>query len=157
MAKKGMICVFSRAVWGEPPKATSQQKGFHVTNGRVRVYTTAHVNNAKQSIAAQFAPFRPAKPYIGPVLVDVTFMFSHPKGHKKADKLLSMPKPTRPDLDNLVKLFLDAVSPMFFVDDGQVYHCCAEKLWSPKPGIVFHIYQDMSDLRGKDNEREKNL
>jgi Holliday junction resolvase RusA-like endonuclease len=57
----------------------------------------------------------------------MVFWFERPKGHSKARRSKSEPKISRPDIDNLVKLGLDALNSVAYNDDGQVYLLHAEK------------------------------
>jgi Holliday junction resolvase RusA-like endonuclease len=126
---------------GEPPTATSQQKQVSTRGGKVRMFNKPHVEAAKQELALRFASRRPRTPIEGAIYVKLTFTFSHPKAHRKAIKKRVMLKHTRPDIDNLAKLFLDAISPMYFVDDNQVAMLTATKQWGPAPGIGLEIFK----------------
>jgi Holliday junction resolvase RusA-like endonuclease len=63
----------------------------------------------------------------GPVSVRMVFWFDRPKNHSKARRSKGEPKISRPDIDNLVKLGLDALNGVAYNDDGQVYLLLAEK------------------------------
>ena len=63
----------------------------------------------------------------GPVSVRMVFWFERPKGHSKVRRARAEPKMSRPDIDNLVKLGLDALNGVAYNDDGQVYWLNAEK------------------------------
>lgn len=140
-------------VHGNPPTATSQQKNVRVLHREKIVkgqktmqhvpifFDPAHVEKAKQMLAAQFAKYRPGMKYQGPVYLRLLFLFQHPGSHKKALRETTIAKHTRPDLDNLQKLFIDAISPLFFEDDNQVAEITAGKYWSPTPGISLEIWQ----------------
>jgi Holliday junction resolvase RusA-like endonuclease len=57
----------------------------------------------------------------------MVFWFDRPKGHSKARRSKSEPKISRPDIDNLCKLVLDALNGVAYNDDGQVCVLLAEK------------------------------
>ena len=127
--------------WGDPPTATSQAKGICLIKGKPRMFNKKNVTAAKNTLAARFAQWRPAMQYDFPVHVKVFFVFGHPTSHRKAVRETTIPKPKRPDLDNLVKLFLDAISPMYFKDDNIVVELTVGKYWGPRPGIMLEIWR----------------
>lgn len=58
----------------------------------------------------------------------------------------------RPDLDNLFKSVLDALSGMAYRDDSQVCSIAGAKLYGPDPGAIIHVgfnESDPVDLSGK--------
>jgi Holliday junction resolvase RusA-like endonuclease len=57
----------------------------------------------------------------------MVFWFERPKSHSKIRRARAEPKTSRPDIDNLVKLGLDALNGVAYIDDGQVYWLNAEK------------------------------
>jgi Holliday junction resolvase RusA-like endonuclease len=52
-----------------------------------------------------------------------------PKSHSKARMSRSEPKLSRPDIDNLAKLGLDALNGIAYIDDGQVYWLNVHKFY----------------------------
>jgi len=46
---------------------------------------------------------------------------------------------TRPDLDNYVKLVLDACNKYLWADDSQICHLVARKVYDVKPGILITV------------------
>ncbi|MFM2013110.1 MAG: hypothetical protein RLZZ396_1894 [Planctomycetota bacterium] len=74
----------------------------------------------------------------GPVSVRMVFWFGRPKSHSKVRRSKGEPKISRPDIDNLVKLGLDALNGVAYIDDGQVYLLLAEKRYvgpNDQPGM----------------------
>ncbi len=67
-----------------------------------------------------------ARGWIPGVVLDVTFYLPMPKSwsNKKKSKFAGKPHQNKPDIDNLVKGFLDA-----FGEDKQVWSICAKKTW----------------------------
>jgi len=49
---------------------------------------------------------------------------------------------SKPDLDNYVKIVLDALNGVVFADDSCVVKICASKRWSDKPGMSIRIMED---------------
>lgn len=92
--------------------------GDPVPKGRPRVYN-GHAITPKRTVRAEerlFAEFRlkypQAKPFQCPVRLEAEFWMSH-RG--------------RPDLDNLLKLVLDSLNGVAYVDDAQVVESHASK------------------------------
>ena len=101
----------------QPSEFTLCLPGDPVPKGRPRVYN-GHAMTPKRTVRAEerlFAEFRlkypQAKPFQCPVRLEAEFWMSH-RG--------------RPDLDNLLKLVLDSLNGVAYVDDAQVVesHAC---------------------------------
>ena len=103
--------------------STAQQKG--VDFYRRRVYTKAPVRKSHQLLLSAMlleARLHFIKPYCGPITawrVCVEYIY-RPRTLRRKD--FGAPKVTRPDLDNLTKSVLDALteSGLAFSDDSQV-------------------------------------
>ena len=103
--------------------STAQQKG--VDFYRRRVYTKAPVRKSHQLLLAEMlqeARLLGITPYCGPATawrVCVEYIY-RPRTLRRKD--FGAPKTTRPDLDNLTKSVLDALteSGLYFSDDSQV-------------------------------------
>lgn len=79
----------------------------------------------------------------GPIQADVLFVISKPK--KPKDKNYHV---VRPDLDNLLKLVLDALNGILWNDDSQIVQICASKRYvndNEKPYIEL-ILKDLTDV-----------
>lgn len=73
-----------------------------------------------------------------PVKLSVKFYFSRPKKHYSYDGSdLKLSKnapfyvPKKPDLDNLLKLVMDAIQGVCYANDCNVVHIDSAKLWNP--------------------------
>ena len=102
----------------QPSEFTLCLPGDPVPKGRPRVYN-GHAMTPKRTVRAEerlFAEFRlkypQAKPYQCPVRLEAEFWMSH-RG--------------RPDLDNLLKLVLDSLNGVAYVDEAQVVESHATK------------------------------
>jgi crossover junction endodeoxyribonuclease RusA len=120
-----------------PPKATSQQKGVMVIAGKPRYFKRKHVQQAEQDLTALLMPHRPAKPLCGPVRLMVVWAYPWRKSESKRNRARGwLPCDTRPDCDNLSKLFCDAMTRLgFWGDDSQVADLRFRKQWSDHAGI----------------------
>jgi crossover junction endodeoxyribonuclease RusA len=136
------------------PVAKGSAKAF-VVKGRAIVTQS---NGAKQkpwasaiSYTAQQAGVRP---YVGPVLVSMTFVMPRPKNHYRANGKLKDTAPlfhvSKPDVDKLVRLVFDALTGIAWKDDSQAQIKVAEKLYADdtytatsygQPGVKIGIYQ----------------
>lgn len=80
-----------------------------------------------------------------PVIVKILFNYAHPKILSKNDKLLAdldmLYKVSRPDVDNLAKLVLDAMNGLVYFDDGQVARLVCEKKYSGREGIELKVIE----------------
>jgi Holliday junction resolvase RusA-like endonuclease len=94
---------------------------------RSRSYDTAQ--NRRNKYAVQQAALQvlgAAKPLSGPLAIEATFAFVRPKS---APKRRTMPE-VKPDVDNLVKLLLDALNGVVWRDDAQVVEMRARKIYA---------------------------
>jgi len=67
----------------------------------------------------------------------VTFYMAMPKSWSKKKKAANVGKPcqSKPDLDNVLKGFMDALR----TNDASVYAVSASKFWSEQPGVVLAV------------------
>lgn len=49
---------------------------------------------------------------------------------------------SKPDLDNYIKLVLDAINGVVFNDDSAIVRICASKRWAESPGMKIRITED---------------
>ena len=85
------------------------------------------------------------KPFEGRVQVEINALFEVPKSTKKADKELMLSNqinPTKkPDIDNIVKIILDAMNGIAFKDDTQITKLNVEKTYSTPEKVQIKISQ----------------
>ena len=100
---------------------SAQQKKMCVRYGRPVVFTDERVRKAKQHLVECLKLAMFGKPCIvcEAYKVNIVFVFK-PKTLRKSEQ--GKPKTTRPDLDNMGKLVLDAIqeAQIAFEDDGEV-------------------------------------
>jgi Holliday junction resolvase RusA-like endonuclease len=114
------------------PKGQPRARAF-AFKGRVRMYDPATAEGWKSQIAAAIAPV--ATPYLGPVAVALVFRFARPASHCGKS---GVPRPAapvaptgKPDLDNLEKAVLDALTTIgVWRDDSQVVGMTSRKQWA---------------------------
>lgn len=118
--------------------------GTPVPKGRPRVrvmgkfaqiYTPPETRKAEDEFLKEAIKYKPGEPIEGPIAIDIKFYKAPPK---------KMPKgrtgwTTKPDLDNLVKLVIDALNKVFFKDDRQIVEITATKEYDDNPRTEFEI------------------
>lgn len=115
------------------PSATAQQRR-HGANGRN--WRTPGLKAAQAAWQALFEKYKPAKPMTGPVTVYACLLY-----HNDEAGAAGRPKTTRPDYDNLAKVFDDAlVSAGIVAEDKLIFDAHTIKWeWSGAEMVQFHI------------------
>jgi Holliday junction resolvase RusA-like endonuclease len=82
----------------------------------------------------------------GPLRLEVTLYIARPKGHLKKDGVLSAegerhPRPDnkKPDVDNAIKLIMDALNKRAYKDDVQIVEALVERHWAEWPATRIQI------------------
>ena len=115
------------------PSGTAQTRG-HGANGRT--WKSPSHRKAAAAWQALFERHRPEKPLSGPVTVYACLLY-----HNDKAGAAGRPKTTRPDLDNLAKVFTDAlVSAGIVAEDKLIFDARTIKWeWSGAEMVQFHI------------------
>ncbi len=94
----------------------------------------------KADMLAQIIQHKPSEPWTGPVQLLVSWVFARPKSHFRTGKHAGELRPDapiccdkKPDIDNLEKMLLDAMSGVFFLDDAQVASVVKTKTYGDLP------------------------
>lgn len=95
----------------------------------------------KTAIALQAKAQINEKPYYMPVRVEITAYYPIPKSVSQKNRPFyeGMPKTTKPDVDNISKLYLDALNGIAYNDDNLVSELWVRKLYSIEPCVTIHI------------------
>lgn len=113
-----------------PPTCTFQEKDITVVKGKPIVYDSAEVKKARLKLIGHLTKYRPEKELKGAVRLIVKWCF--PRGNHADGEY----RITKPDTDNLQKLFKDCMTKVgFWKDDAQVASEICEKFWAEIPGI----------------------
>ena len=97
----------------------------------------------------------------GAISIEILYSFQRPQSLKKSerneiDSGKSMPKTTKPDIDNLSKAILDALNGIAWNDDAQVSEIKAKKIWSKQDQIEVKIMQIKNQIKqNQTNKSEK--
>ena len=70
-----------------------------------------------------------------PVNLSISFFMQIPRSlsNKKKTQLDGKPHSSRPDLDNLIKFYLDVCNGLLYDDDSQIYNISSSKVYSSHP------------------------
>lgn len=121
-----------------PPTMTHQDKQLAVTkSGRPVMFDSAELKSVKAKLRDHVGPHMPDRKLSGALRLVTKWCWpcdgtEHVNGEYRTDK---------PDTDNLVKTFKDAMEDVgyFEVGDQQVASEVTEKFWADVPGIYVMI------------------
>lgn len=82
--------------------------------------------------------------FSGPIAIEMRFYM--PKLKSYAKRLLNTPFDKKPDIDNLVKYYLDVMNDLIFNDDRQVTELWCEKIYSDTPKVEITITPKGGDM-----------
>lgn len=107
-----------------PPRAKQRPragKGFIYTPRETEI-EEAHVRGLGLKVMQNTSPF------VGPVMLELEAVFEFPASWPdRVTSMSNVPHISRPDVDNIAKLVLDALNGVVFTDDGQVCEIRARK------------------------------
>ncbi len=108
------------------PKGQPRPKAFS-RGGHARVYDPATAEWWKSQIAVASEQHRPEAPVSSAITVSLTFYLRRPKAHFGTGRNAGKLKPSapavhekKPDIDNLAKAVLDALTELQFWDDDKL-------------------------------------
>ena len=125
-----------------PPKATHQGSAMIMRRRDGTPFVGKASNSAgakaKKNLLNLLCCHAPPKPFDGATSVTVDLVFPWRKSEPKKNKALGrIPMTTKPDLDNLAKLLLDALCEAnFLTRDQLIYKLTMEKSWGDEVGIT---------------------
>lgn len=129
-----------------PPTVTQQEHEFKIVKGRVVVYDPPRLKEARQKFMGLLLAQKHRMPgwdFIfpmeGPLRLVTKWLFPIPEDSGVRDGEW---KTTRPDTDNLIKLFKDCMTRThYWGDDAQVCSEITEKFFGERPGIYVRVEQ----------------
>lgn len=116
--------VISFVILGEP--VAKGRPKVRIRGRFAQMYTPPKTREAEQDFQAKALKHVPPSPIEGPLSVTLKFHKQKPKSLPKKVKYWVK----RPDLDNMIKLALDAMNKIFFVDDSQIVELHSIKEYS---------------------------
>ena len=120
-----------------PPTVTAQERRFTVTRSgaRPKVYESETLKDTRRRFIAHLSRHVPQAPFTGPVRLVTKWLF--PAGWSHPPRTY---RTSRPDTDNLIKLFKDCMTRCgYWKDDAQVASEITEKFYNDLPGIYVRI------------------
>lgn len=121
---------------GGQPKGQPRPRAF-AFQGRARMYDPGTAEHWKAAVAAAAKDSGCRTGMTCPVCVEIVFQFMRPKSHFGRNGMKdSAPEchAQKPDLDNLAKAVLDALTAIgVWRDDSQVIELLARKVWVSDP------------------------
>jgi Holliday junction resolvase RusA-like endonuclease len=129
-------------ILGEP-KAQPRHRHFFIA-GHSSTYDPA--KEKKKTFASIVEDLAPSVPWDCPIMIEINFYMSRPKGHYGTGKNANVLKPSapewhtgRPDLDNLEKFVKDALNKIYWRDDSLICQTTCRKLYSDRPRTEIDI------------------
>lgn len=125
------------------PRPRARNAGKHA-----RVYNPGSADEWKQCVRVTGALYQPDDPLRGPVSVVIEFVMPRPQRMRRQGSPEHVPHTSKPDLDNMVKAVLDAMTNSgWWCDDSQVCALSAEKRYtsageSPGASIAVAEHQE---------------
>ncbi|MBS4762131.1 RusA family crossover junction endodeoxyribonuclease [Carnobacteriaceae bacterium zg-ZUI252] len=117
------------------PTTTHQQKRVTVKNGKPHFYEPKKLKEARSLFMSKLAKYKPEEKLKGPIRLTVKWLFPMTKASEHGEY-----KTTKPDTDNLQKLFKDCMTTLgYWEDDAQVASEIVEKFWSNVVGIYVRV------------------
>lgn len=124
-----------------PPKGKGRPRFVRATG---HAYTPAPTREYEQALRAQaMIQMKGARPIERPVKVDVYAYQEIPKSWRKVDRdaaryCFKYPS-GKPDADNYLKIALDSLNQVVWLDDGQVVKASVSKKYSDEPKLVVEV------------------
>ena len=124
------------------PTTTHQQKKVNVRNGKPVFYEPVELQNTRAKFEGLLARHVPPDKIQGAVRLTVKWCFPMIKGAYDGQY-----KTTKPDTDNLQKLFKDCMTTVgYWNDDAQVASEISEKFWAKIVGIYVRVEEWNDEL-----------
>ena len=102
--------------------------------------TKDYENLIKQYFKIKYPRYVPLEGRVG---IKISAIFDVPKTTTKKDRVLieegKLSPTKKPDIDNIVKIVLDALNKMAFKDDNQITKLEVEKLYGQEEKIVVRV------------------
>jgi len=132
---------FTFEIPGEPiPK---KRPRFCSTGMRVRTYDIQkdQTQNIRKHIMLQMGKERIISRLQGPIMVFMYFFLPIPSSWslKRSNEVEGTPHRGKPDLDNLIKMYSDAMNGLIYADDSQIAIITSTKIYSKIPKTIIHI------------------
>lgn len=133
------VRAFALCVPGQPEGKARARVVRNRKTGDVHSFTPRKTEVAEGEVRRQWE--NKGQPRIdGPVSLCITLVMERPRGHFRADGVtlntegLRHPRPERqkPDVDNALKLVMDALNTRAWPDDVRVVSASVSRVWGPR-------------------------
>lgn len=123
-------------------------QGSPVAKGRPRITMSGHAftpqktRYAHESLTLKLSVHRPRVLLSGPIDLELGFTMPIPASTSKARArgLDGQPHTNKPDIDNLVKLVLDAMNGLIITDDATVWRLSCSKVYGLEPSTRISVW-----------------
>ncbi|WP_291813923.1 RusA family crossover junction endodeoxyribonuclease [Limnobacter sp.] len=126
-----------------PPRATAQSVSRigRTKDGRPFIMKDKRGQKVRDELLILLMQHAPPEPMSGPLAIKITFVFPWRKSEPKWRLKLGMaPHTTRPDGDNLIKMFLDQMGKArFYTDDATLSDIRVCKFWGDLPRMEVRL------------------
>ena len=127
-----------------PPKHTAQggKRILKTRDGRLFIgkKTDSKAQQTENELLMMFYPFRPEKPIVGPLKLEVGWFYPYRSLEPKKNRGKCIWCDKRPDADNILKFVCDIMTRLgFWLDDGQIADLRFKKCWDEVPRIEVYI------------------
>lgn len=119
------------------PSITAQEHQISMRLGKPVIYMPPALKDAKAKYMAMLSPHVPETPIKTAVRLETYWCYQTTDQDK-----IGKPKTTKPDCDNLIKLFQDCMTQLgFWKDDRQIADIRVTKSWQNVEGIYVAIQE----------------
>lgn len=116
------------------PSGTAQQRKMAVVKGRIMTYPSKTLEEARRIYARELKKLEKDDPYSGAIKLSIVFGY----GTKEKKKIRQQWKTTKPDLDNIAKVFIDSLMHHGFIEeDSNIVQLSLTKHWDDHSYILF--------------------
>lgn len=135
------------------PKGKQRARAAVGKNGKAFMYTPKDTINTEATIRAQAMTWMAQNgiptPHEGPVRILVRNLYARPKEFWDGKE----PMGGHGDVDNLMKVAMDALNKVLFKDDAQIIKGVADKAYHDRPGML--IVAELLPLVEKPKRKKK--
>lgn len=136
-----MTPIWSIVVPGRPIQKGNKARIAKRRDGGMFIMPAATAKKAEDRARMLIAPTAPVDPFVGPLVVDVTFVFKIPKTGDNKNRQEGEPCLKRVDRGNLLKMIEDAMSGLVYLDDSQICGGDVRKVWGREEQTEVRVYR----------------
>jgi len=127
----------------EPPRTTSQGKRAVRTGRGLRFFRSSEHQRDIDRLTAALRAYAPAVEASGPLGLTLIYVYPLKATERAKTRIVGYAwHDTRPDCDNIAKVFIDVLADLKFMgNDSQVVQLRVEKQRQLEPRILFNLYR----------------